>query len=122
MIAFNAVDPTHTTALEFADFGSYYTPDGREHPITGQTPLAPLPTINEAVSTARAGAAAGAAAVAMSGPGDWVDKFFEKLKEKLMPSHLKARVIVGAIAVVVILLAAFRFASAPAQITRITKG
>lgn len=111
MIDISGVDPTHTTALEFSDFGSYYTPDGREHPITGQTPLAPLPTIGEAVSAARAGAAAGAAAVSTSAaasPSDFGDKLWEWLKSKLIPEHLKARAVVGFIAVVLILIVAFR--------------
>jgi hypothetical protein len=29
-----AIDPTRATALESLDFGSVYTPDGREHPVT----------------------------------------------------------------------------------------
>jgi hypothetical protein len=32
-----AVDPTRTTALESLDFGSVYTPDGREHSVTALT-------------------------------------------------------------------------------------
>lgn len=32
-------DPTASLAVHFADYGSIYTPDGREHPVTGQTPV-----------------------------------------------------------------------------------
>jgi hypothetical protein len=31
------IDPTATTALHSLDFGSVYTPDGREHPVTAFT-------------------------------------------------------------------------------------
>lgn len=34
-----SLDPTANLALHFNDYGSVYTPDGREHPITGQTPV-----------------------------------------------------------------------------------
>ena len=34
------LDPLNTTALESLDFGSVYSPDGREHPVNAQTPVA----------------------------------------------------------------------------------
>lgn len=33
------IDPTHLTALHSLDLGSIYSDDGREHPITGFTPV-----------------------------------------------------------------------------------
>lgn len=102
MTDFLPVDPMQTTALHFLDFGSWYSPDGREHPITGLTPIAP-DTIAAPTATVAATTTANAASNTSDGI---VDKLLDKLLGKA--KNIGGRLAIGALAVLLIVVVAFR--------------
>lgn len=109
-------DPTQTTSLEFSDFGSWYSPDGREHPITGQTTVSALPPLSSVAAAVASGSSTAQqqqqstpASNTSSSDDGFIDKLLGKLFDKLAPQHIKARLVVGIIAVILLLIVAARF-------------
>jgi hypothetical protein len=104
------IDPTHLTALHSLDFGSVYSADGREHPLTAFTPVyqmedsgavssdvqAPLPSSSSGASTTTPGGT-------LTPANYWPDWLTPKV-----PTHIGARVVVGLIAIGIILIVALR--------------
>lgn len=98
-----SVDPTNLTALHSLDFGNVYSPDGREHPILGLTPVSfgsPLdpqptePATPSVVDTPFSN-------VSMSDIWD----FFSGVGKD---HHIIARLVVGFIAMVLVIVVAIR--------------
>lgn len=87
---------------EFADLGSVFTPDGREHQVAGHTPVV-FSSVHDSLreSPPEAVATAALAAPAIGWP-DWATPDF--LKEK----HIGTRLVVGIVAIGLILIAALR--------------
>lgn len=101
-------DPLNLTSLHSLDFGSVYSPDGREHPITALTTVypmysdagpsdvqPPLPSSGSSTTTP------GGTIVPISWP-DW-KSFLPSL-----PPHFGARLVVGLVAIGIILIVAAR--------------
>ena len=104
-------DPTTTVDYEFADFGSIYSPDGREYPLTGQatfSALRPLLSVSPQPQTINQQAQQQAGKAETDGTPAWVQKILDKLFDKIIPKHIGARLIVGTIAVVLLVVVAVR--------------
>lgn len=95
------LDPTFTTSLHFSDFGSVYSADGREHPVTAMTPVY---SVNDSERVPVTNAPAGAVTTPMVPVGwpDWLKPDF------LKDQHIGARFVVGVVAVGLILVVALR--------------
>lgn len=100
------LDPTWLTSRYLADFGSVYTPDGREHPVTATTPAyftqrdsvreaPPLPPESPVAQSVQS------QNVALGWP-TWLTPDF------LEGKHLAARAVVIVLAVALIIIVAFR--------------
>lgn len=109
-------DPTSQGLIPYFDFGSVYSPDGREHPVTGQTPV--YATQTSAVATppiSGQGQGTPMQNVALGFPDlggkikEWLTPDFMKWWKK---QHFGARAIALVIAIFLILIAAFRLTKA----------
>lgn len=102
-------DPNRPLGFEFADFGSIYTADGREHPLGGQTPVAVDDSVRQSPMTPTTTTPA-ATVVSVSDWPKW-------LKDLLTPDflegqHVLARLVIVLLAIGMIFIAVMRLTRA----------
>lgn len=94
-------DPLHLTALHSLDFGSVYSADGREHPVTAFTPVFQMEDSGAVSSDVQPPLpSSGSSTTPVNYWPDWLTP--------KVPEHIGARVIVGIIAIGLIFIVAFR--------------
>lgn len=102
------IDPLHLTALHSLDFGSVYSADGREHPITAFTPVFQMEDSGAVSSDVQPPLpSSGSSTTTPGGTLTPVNYWPDWLTPKV-PEHIGARVIVGIIAIGLIFIVAFR--------------
>lgn len=107
------IDPTATTALHSFDFGSVYTPDGREHPITSfSLPfLANLPTFAPQPSNSQPSSSDPVdppTTYPATGPNTPAQNASFNIPFLSAPSHFGARLVVGLVGIVVLAIVVAR--------------
>lgn len=107
------IDPTATTAVHSFDFGSLYTPDGREHPVTAFTLpfLAGLPSPFSEPSNSQPSSSNPVdppSTYPATGPNVSNASFGLGLPSLSMPSHFGTRVVVGLVGIIVLAIVVAR--------------
>lgn len=102
------LDPTFTTALESFDFGSVFSPDGRDHPMTATTPVNVVPS--DPGMTPVQGPGSLPASPLPGVPGGEIISGLAAAGTSLTMSvrHLGARVVVGVIGIGLLLIVGWR--------------
>jgi hypothetical protein len=97
------LDPTWEVGLLSSDFGNVYTPDGREHPVLGITP------VGQTVATPSISATTAPAQTANVGLGPFSSiNPFSGIGSLLTDHHIGARVIVGIVGIGLVFIVALR--------------
>jgi len=104
-------DPTQITALQSLDFGSVYSSDGREHPLTGVTPVyVSSPDVNPTADPTMVNTTGTIAPASGSTPsvGSSVVSSVVSSLVPSLPPHFGARAIVAVVAIGILLIVVAR--------------
>ena len=103
------IDPLALTSIHALDFGSVYTPDGREHPVTGislpflsQQLTNSQPSSSNPVDVPTTYPATGPNVPPVSQMWGWLNPDFAK------DSHLGARFVVGLVGLIILAIVVAR--------------
>lgn len=116
------INPTNFTALQSLDFGSVYTPDGREHPVTAfslpflanlTNPANSQPTSSYAIDPPTTYPATGVNVPAQGSATSQAtlsNANFDLggMVAKFTPAHFGARLVVGIVAIIILAIVVVR--------------